>query len=383
MAAGVTQSDNAAGPEFLPTFGSIAETLAFLLSAGGAEQSLTYTDVPGAHGPGVFTSWTELYAAYQQLEGPVTIRFVPAGPSMTIPDVGVYNFARGDIFSGTSVGQNMELFLADGVVLRNVYAYVNSILLRTQCTLAPALEWDGLPPGFQATIVVFQTGSGIRNDGTFPAIVWDKDFTVDGVFALAGIQRSSFDTGLAPILDVTPAGAFNSLALLFMSGASTWQDGTLTGSPGALLITPINDPGSQVSTLQPGWLGTSVLGSPSVFQSRVNSAVRFSESDFVLAQGPYTAGKYPASFDGDEYVRVAPDGTLIPCDVALPFASTAPGIVITVKRVNPDVLTAVNVLAALGDLIDGAPTSAVPLTPFAYRRFVCDGFAWHAEGSGI
>ena len=80
-------------------YASMDETLAFILGGGGsvvgASTQYTYVFRPGGvAGRNVFTTWPALYAATQQVQGPVLIEIDSSLAPATVP-AGAYSFPDG------------------------------------------------------------------------------------------------------------------------------------------------------------------------------------------------------------------------------------------------------------------------------------------------
>ncbi len=324
--------------------------------------------------PDTFTVWSDLYAAYQTIAGAVQIQFEwnPAAPAaLTIP-AGVWEFSYKDSFCGTgcTIGFPTQVYLADGCLLRNAYHCSGSLFWVGQTTAAPQLEWDELGLLIGQEVVTFQNSSGMANEGSAPMIVWAKDTAVDG-FLLLGLDTASrLERRAAPIIEILPGpGATLSQILVYALTASSVEADIVTGAGNVNFATLLQSDSAQVSTDQSGYAGIVSLSSPAAYGNQTNLRVRYNQNDT-----PPVAGAYAAS-EG-EFVRCRPDGSLVAIDVNLPLAARFPCTVISVKRDNADVATAINVNAQGGELIDGAATFVLPLTARACVTVVSDGAQW-------
>lgn len=373
------------GASFVGTLSGLSVQAA--LANAGSVRELIYTNGP-ISGPDMFDDWDNLMAKFVTIDGPRKIRGYQTGAApLTIPP-GVYPFRFGDILAGNTTFPT-AFVCDDGVTLEELAQLEDNCNLYFNNTSAPGIVLNDMAMNAGFTVFSAFGGSGIQNDGNVPVLTWDKNVgAFPGGPLLINLPLFSQFTGLGtfPVIHVEPAGAYTSLLILQTFLGAIVNDGVLSGAMGAgaaVLQAWVSDGSSYISTNQPAWAGVP-FNTPGFYQSRVNSVRRFSNTNTVVAAGAYNAGVYPGATPGDEFVRCAPDGSLTPIVVQLPPARRNPGSVITLKRANADVATAISAVPDSTDTIDGvnAP-DAVPLTLNAWRRYTSDGTAWYREGSGL
>lgn len=373
------------GASFVGTLSGLSVQAA--LANAGSARELIYTNGP-VSGPDMFDDWDDLMAKFVTIEGPRTIRgFQTSGSALVIPP-GVYPFRLGDSLAGNPSFPT-AFQCDDGATLDELHQLKDNCNLFFNNTADPGITLNDMAAATGFTVFTAFGGSGIQNDGSVPVLLWDKNVgAFPGGPLLINLPLFSQFTGMgsAPVIHVEPAGAYTSLLIMQTFLGAIVADNVISGAMGAgaaVLQAWVSDGASYISTNQPAWAGVP-FNTPDFYQSRVNSVRRFSNSNTVVAAGSYSAGVYPGATPGDEFVRCAPDGSLTPIDVQLPPAARNPGSVITVKRANADVATAINTVPDGADPIDGvnAP-DALPLTLNARRRYTSDGTGWYREGSGL
>lgn len=354
-----------------------------------AHKRLIFTDVPPPSPPTLpepdtFNDWSLLMATYAQMPGPVDIVFRQSSPGSPLHlPAGTWTMNRATWWRADSnVGGECQVYLDDGCVIHDLGFIGDGVAVVGNST-SPSLTFTPPTPGGPPAILLLAgIGCALANAGTSPMIAWTEDVS-NGALIL-GMQNTAIvskDGGGAPILDVTPGGAYTSVAGFFMYGG-TVSDNVISGSNGAGqagCIKVFRSDTAQFSCVQPSWAGLP-LGIKDTYQ--VNQRPRFNiQTDPLTAVGPYVMGDAPTSDpgttlgdNGSEFVRVAPTANVV--GVQLPDPRNVPGQTVPIKEVSGAPAFNTELTTPSGN-IEGAagPYSILP-TPYFAVRLTSDGTDW-------
>lgn len=329
------------------------------------------TSTPPA--PNTFTNWTDLYAAYQAQAnaGACQIVFEAEGPiiaPITIPP-GTWEFQYGDSFEGAALGPQIQVNLADGCQIKNVYLFNNGLLLVGETTGAPQLVWDSLLGTGAPLVPIFQNAAVVVNNGSAAMIVWDQPDNENFLGIGLGFA-SRFESGAFEILELQdPGGGFPATVQFFMQGGgANLGPNTIRGAGNVGYRVELNAQGVNVSLEQTNYTGLPVVP-PGTFAQRAHRRLILTEQ---LDNGA------TRTLEPSEFALIAP--TLEPGDpieITLPSAAFFPSIVCGGKRIAGALGSTPVSFTTGGELIEGAPPPYVlPAVPFAGVQFFSDGANW-------
>lgn len=338
------------------------------LAIKGALRQLIFTDV--APGPGdydTFSIWDDLYAILKLLDLPVRIVFRQSDPNtpLHIP-AGTWIMGEGVSWASDGiVNGGAEVILDDQCVIQDLHVIEEGVAVVGNST-SPSLTFSG--PFIPGNPIVMALGiaSVLANFGASPLIQQSSaDLLIIGMLPTSNITNTG---GGAPVIDITPSGAFVSTVFFYMVGGSI-DSNTISGANAGGTATAgfqVTTDESIVSLNQPAWTGLPLSTTAFTVQQRPRVNIQTS---------PLASGSTYNVLNGSEFVRCAPTG-LGDISVVLPDPTLEPDQTVLVKKTTADVIDNINVSAAGGSTIDGLAVYPLPLTPYSVLRFTSDGTNW-------
>ena len=307
----------------------------------------------------VYSSWSDMFAAIAlQPVGVTPIIWIME--NATVP-AGTWNMALGTLKSPVYVTGAITLLCPAGVTLDNLASIENGLVVEMSPTVAgSALTFSA---GIGAEVLLVGLAAALRNTGTAPLWVTPGTGTTV-VLGINGVPWNAFSPPAitAPIIQGTAGDTIIlSSALSLTQMPADWIAGTGT----LVLSLPTNEEPVTLS----GWLGTTITNQAQVVYPALSAQYAGS-----VAAAPVPSGGSYSCVRGDELVRVAPTG-VGGISVTLIAPSTCAGQTTTVKKVTSDVIDAITVSAAAGN-IDGAASYVLPASAYSVLSFRSDGSDW-------
>jgi len=305
----------------------------------------------------VYNVWADMLA---------TIALQPAGstPTITIVGVatvppGVWDLRRGVLRAPELVTGLTGLTVPTGATLDNLAQVTDGLILEVQPTIAGESLTFSATPGVHALVVGL--AAVVYNTGTAPAWVTPGGGTTC-VLALESVSWSAVPAPTAPIIQ---GSAGDTILCVVPVSLAPIPDDWIVGTGTLVYQLAVNADTPALS----GWSGSVVLQ-----QEQVMYAALASQYAGQIATPPVASGGSYSCVRGDELVRVAPTG-VGGISVTLIAPSTCAGQTTTVKKTTSDVIDAITVSAASGN-IDGAASYVLPASAYSVLSFRSDGSDW-------
>lgn len=340
------------------------------LSQKGARRSLIYTNgAIGVSETDTFSDWSKLYEVLTLLDAPVEVVFKQVGVPLHIP-AGTWIMGErvSSWESANALGNDCQVYLDTGCIIQDLNFIGKNVTVIGNSN-APCLTWTP-PVGGRGVVLGMDAGANLANLGTAPMIQWTEDVT-NGNLIIGMLGGSSWaDTGgPSAILDVTPAGAFSSVAAFFLIGG-TVSSRTISGSNGpgsANVIAQLALGG--FNTNQPGWAGTPL------YDFNVYQPIQVYWQSIRTPTIGNPAGPPYHVLVGNEFVRIDPTG-LAPQQMVLPDPKLVPMQTVLMKCVSGAPTQNILVSSDGGALVDGVALLTIPPSAYLFVRFTSDGTAW-------
>jgi hypothetical protein len=305
----------------------------------------------------VYQSWSDMMAA---------IALQPPGVAPTITVVGIATVTAGvwDLRGGTLRASALVpgvsgLTVPAGATLDNLATVADGLILELQ----PSFPGESLTFSATPAVQVLFVGLAacVYNSGSAPAWLTPGG----GATIVLASQSAAWNAVPAPTAPIIQGAAGDIILCVAPVSLAPIPDDWISGSGSLSYQLAVNADTPALS----GWSGSVVLQ-----QEQVMYAALASQYAGQIATPPVASGGSYSCVRGDELVRVAPTG-VGGISVTLPAANVCTGQTVTVKKTTSDVIDAITVSAAAGN-IDGAANYALPASAYSVLSFRSDGSDW-------